>query len=424
MSQQIGYGAKLPKMISVLLITLVTVAGCSSVDNMPAQYEKDRAPQTASLPPVTAPDVQPGLQPIGFQNLPGWYQDRQGDALIAFQKSCQKFASLPPQKKIEALGIEATMGQWQGVCQVASGLSVDNHDQARLFFEQNFQAYQLLPGQGTLASGPKNGLFTGYYVPELQGCLTPRTDCQVPIYQKPTDLISVDLGLFRKNLKGKRVAGRVANGKLIPYADRGEIDQGSLEQQGLELLYLKDKTEAFFLHIQGSGRVVLEDGQRILIGYAAQNGHEYTSIGRELVKRGEMDLSQASMQSIQQWIKTHPQQADALLAVNKSYVFFRPLTTAGAVGSQGVELTPGRSMAVDRRYVEMGFPVWIDLEDATEPNGKLQRLMVAQDTGGAIKGVVRGDFFWGYGPEAGARAGRMKSKGQSIVLIPRSMSVQ
>ncbi len=408
-----------------IVISGLILVGCSTPETIPDQFEKEvqNTPQIASLPPETLQSQAPQIYPVAFENLPGWQIDRHGDALIAFQKSCQRFATLPGTKKVEALSFTAQMSDWQDVCQQAASLSVLDHQQARHFFEQNFKPYKLFPGAGVKKSGPEHGLFTGYYVPELSGCLRAKPGCQVPVYQKPQDLVSVDLGQFRQELKGKRIAGKVQAGKLTPYADRGAIESGVLSQKGLELLYLKDRTEAFFLHIQGSGRVVLEDGQRVQIGYAAQNGHEYKSIGRELVKRGEMTLSQASMQSIKQWIEAHPQKADDIFAVNKSYVFFRPLTTQGVVGAQGVELTPGRSMAVDRRYIDMGFPVWIDLKDQAEPNGKLQRLMIAQDTGGAIKGVVRGDFFWGYGPEAGARAGKMKSQGASYILVPHHMSV-
>jgi membrane-bound lytic murein transglycosylase A len=230
---------------------------------------------------------------------------------------------------------------------------------------------------------------------------------------------SRDLGRFDEALAGKRIVGRVEDGRFAPYPDRGAIEDGLLAGRDLELLWIDDPVDVFLLQVQGSGRVVLPDGEVVRVGFAAHNGRPYRSIGRVLIERGELQPHAASWEGIRGWIEANPDEAAALFAENPRFVFFRLLDGEdGPIGAQGVALTAERSLAVDRRYIPLGAPLWLD---ATMPGGDqtpLRRLMVAQDAGGAINGPVRGDFFWGYGDAALAMAGKMKSRGRYFLLLP------
>jgi membrane-bound lytic murein transglycosylase A len=240
--------------------------------------------------------------------------------------------------------------------------------------------------------------------------------------------VTVDLGLFRDEWKGRRIAGRVADRALLPYPDRTEIRNGALRGRGLELAWVDDPIDAFFLEIQGSGRIELAEGGVLRVGYAAQNGQPYFAIGRDLVERGALKKEEVSLQSIRAWLLAHPREAPQVLGRNRSYVFFAELKGEGPLGAEGVPLTPGRSLAVDLQYLPLGVPVWLDGK-APAPTEKaparpLRRLLVAQDTGGAITGPVRGDVFWGHDEAAAAIAGRMKHPGRIWLLLPRSAAAR
>jgi membrane-bound lytic murein transglycosylase A len=336
------------------------------------------------------------LTPATFADLPGWKEDDPSAALSAFRRSCRRMKS--------------------PVCEAAARTT-----SPRAFFESNFQPFAVSEG------GDPEGLFTGYYEPLLQGSRKRSERYRVPLYVRPPELVMVDLGDFREELKGQRIAGRVEEGDLVPYPDRKAIEEGALSGRELELVWVDDPVDAFFLQIQGSGRVRLDDGSddgsEIRVGYAAQNGHPYFAIGKDLVERGAMPKEQVSMQSIRRWLEQNPDLADDVMARNASYVFFEELKGEGPLGAQGVALTPGRSLAVDLKPWTLGAPVWLDASApsprAGEPDRPLRRLMIAQDTGGAIRGVVRGDVFWGHGEEAAEIAGRMKHLGRMWVLLPR-----
>ena len=280
-----------------------------------------------------------------------------------------------------------------------------------------------------VAAGSGAGLFTGYYEPQLRGSRTRRGPYQTPLYGVPGDLVNVDLGLFRENLKGQRIVGKVTDGRLIPYPPRAEIESVGLGQ-AVPILFVDDPIDAFFLQIQGSGRILLEDGTVVRGVYAAQNGRPYTAIGAVLVRRGELSLEEVSMQSIRAWLVAHPAEAQEIMNANASYVFFaeQPIgdPSLGAAGAQGVPLTPEASLAVDPTVHALGVPVWLETTapdpDATKPNRIFHRLLVMQDTGGAIRGPVRGDVYWGYTADAGSIAGRMRSEGRMTVLLPRSVA--
>ena len=292
---------------------------------------------------------------------------------------------------------------------------------ARAFFEQWFEPYQ-----ATQEDGNPDGMITGYYEPLLKGDRVRTERARYPLYAVPDDLITVDLASIYPELKSLRLRGRLVGNKVVPYLSRREIEQSAGNGnafKGKPLAWAEDPVDLFFLQIQGSGRIELPDGSHMWVGYADQNGYPYLSIGRLLVERGELRLDQASMQGIKDWGAKHPDKLPDLLASNPSFVFFRelPADLPGPLGALGVPLTEGRSIAVDPRFIPLGAPVFLA---TTQPNSAepLNRLVMAQDSGGAIKGGVRADFFWGFGDAAGELAGRMKQRGRMWVLLPKTLS--
>jgi membrane-bound lytic murein transglycosylase A len=367
------------------------------------------------VPAVQAPPPPDRLllAPVAFAALPGWRDDRHAEALASFRRSCPVLLALPPEQPIDPDRVGGPAAPWQAACRAADAVPAGDDRAARDFFEQAFLAFAATNGEEA------EGLFTGYYEPDLKGARQRAPGYEVPLYRRPPDLIGVDLGRFRPAWRGQRIGGRVEAGALVPYASRAEIAAGALAGRGLELLFLADPVDAFFLQIQGSGRVVLPDGGIVRVGYDGQNGHPYVAIGRLLVERGVMAREEVSLESLRQWLRAHPEDGRHLMNENPSYVFFRELTGEGPIGTQGVVLTAGRSLAVDRQFVPLGVPVWLDAEDNSEPAGRLRRLLVAQDTGGAIAGPVRGDVFWGQGEAAERHAGGMRARGRWWLLLPR-----
>ncbi len=362
---------------------------------------------------VPAPELQ--FQPATFSSLEGWEGGSQAGALQALRRSCARFAKRPAERTVGPDGIAGTIADWAPVCAAARHVPAQDGE-ARAFFEKHFRPFAAIANSGA------NGLFTGYYEPELNGSRTPSAAMSVPVYLRPPELVLVDLGQFRDALKGERIAGRVEEGRLRPFADRAAIDAGALAGRSLEVAWVDDPVALFFLHIQGSGRIALDDGSTLRIGYDGHNGHVYVAIGRVLVKEGALSREEVSLQSIRAWLRANPDRAAEVMAANPSYIFFRELSGPGPVGAMGVALTPGHSLAIDRRFMPLGAPVWLDAEDPIDPTQRLRRLMVAQDTGGAIRGPVRGDVFWGPGVEAEERAGKMKSRGRYWLLLPSAVA--
>jgi membrane-bound lytic murein transglycosylase A len=292
-----------------------------------------------------------------------------------------------------------------------------------------FLEVSLAPWRITSSDGSDTGRVTGYYEPLIAGSLTRAAPYTTPIYAPPDDLLTVDLASLYPELTGKRVRGRLDGRRVVPYWTRADIDAGRADTRGRALAWVADPVDAFFLQIQGSGRIRLDDGTMLRVGYADQNGQPYRSIARVLIDRGEMTADQASMQSIRAWGRAHADELPALLEANPSYVFFRLVPPPapgsldamidGPIGSLGVPLLAGRTVAVDRRSIPLGTPVWLATTDplSGEP---LRRLVLAQDTGGAISGPLRIDLFWGFGDEAGAHAGAMREDGALWLLWPKS----
>jgi membrane-bound lytic murein transglycosylase A len=355
------------------------------------------APQP--VPPLaeTAPVVV--LKPTDWGSLTGWVEDDIRPAWEAFLRSCAVLKNKP---------------LWQETCIQAESVQAHDGVALRQFIESRFVPHQVLNSDG---SG--EGLITGYYEPLLKGSRKQSKRFRYPVYTTPDELLVIDLGEMYPELKNMRLRGRLQGRKVVPYYSRAEIESSPASMKGKELLWVDDEVDLFFLQIQGSGRVELENGEIVRVGYSDQNGHPYKSVGRLLVERGELALEKASMQGIKAWGQKNPRKLPELLQQNSSFVFFRelPANVAGPLGSLGVPLTAGRSLAIDPRVVPQGAPVFLA---TTWPNTdkRLHRLMVAQDTGGAIKGNVRADFFWGFGPEAANQAGKMRQTGKMWVLMP------
>jgi len=372
------------------------VAGCKPCPTCPA------CPPPAPVQPPPIAPFSRTLQPANWSDLPGWSDDDLAAAWPAFMASCRGVAGKPHGPS------------WKRVCDLARTADGKPGHDPRRFFESQLKPYAILG-----ADGNPSGLVTGYYEPLLRGSRTRANGFEQPVRGVPDDLLTIDLSAVFPELKDKRVRGRLVGNKVVPYWSRGEIAARGDKLPAPTLLYVDDAVELFFLQVQGSGRVKLADGTMTRLNYADQNGYPYQSIGRTLVDRGEMKLEEASMQGIQAWARANPGRLDELLNSNPSYVFFReaPNSKDGPVGALGVPLTNERSIAIDPRSVPLGAPVFLA---TTRPNsGKpLNRLMLAQDTGSAIKGAVRADFFWGFGKEAGEQAGRMKQAGRMWLLLP------
>ena len=304
---------------------------------------------------------------------------------------------------------------WQETCSIAASLQQTDNTNLRKFFETYLVPYQVIDDQGR-----DEGLITGYYEPLLQGSRTPSEHFRYPLYTAPDELLIIDLGDIYPELKDLRLRGRIDGRRVVPYYNRADIMNNPEKLTGNELVWVDDEVELFFLQIQGSGRIMLDDGEILKIGYAEHNGYPYKSIGKLLVQQGELPLEKASMQGIKLWGQQNPDKLNALLQQNPRYVFFRelPADLSGPIGAMGIPLTAGRSIAVDPRSIPQGVPVFLT---TTWPNTNkpLNRLMIAQDVGGAIKGGIRADFFWGFGQEAGNQAGKMKQSAKMWILMPQ-----
>jgi len=392
------------KRISLLASIATVVLVTTSCGTTPSQQETK--PVVVVPPPSPIKSSEPTkevLKPATFADLPGWAKDDLRQAWPAFLASCEVLI-----KKAD----------WKEPCTVARDVDVHSEKAVRLFFESFLVPHQVVNSDGTY-----DGLVTGYYEPVLRGARKRAGPYQTPLYRAPDDLLTVDLKNLYPELNGMRLKGRVVGNKVVPYASRGELAQSNA-LAGKELVWVDDPIEAFFLQVQGSGRVQLADAKEtIRLAYADQNGHPYKSIGRYLVDKGEMTLEQASAQNIKAWAAAHPGRQQELLNANPSYIFFKEERLSdpgkGPKGALGVPLTPLRSMAVDPQYIPLGAPVYL----ATTYPGKdapLQRLVMAQDTGSAIKSAVRGDLFWGFGADVASKAGSMKQRGTMWVLLPKS----
>ena len=394
--------------LSAVALMLIAV-GCAPVP-------KPTPPTAVTIKPVPKKPTKITLKSWTFTALPGWADDQHANALSAFQKSCVKLMTLPGDRDVASNGSApgGKVVQWRQPCEAAKALGAGTDALAKHFFETWFVPYEVSN------LGEPEGLFTGYYEPELNGSWTQGGAYQTPLYARPVDLVSVSLGAFDDELGGNTIWGRVDGGKLRPYAVRATIENGAVG--GLRpLLWVDDPVDAFFVHVQGSGRIKMPDGSIVRVGFAGKNGRPYKSIGRVLIDSGEIPADRLTMDAIRKWVHARPVKGPELLRKNPSFVFFRLLEGDGPLGAQGVALTAERSLAVDRRFMPLGAPVWLMTHRSLDAKTPYRRLMIAQDTGGAIKGVVRGDIFYGAGERATKQAGNMKRPGRYFLLLPLSV---
>jgi membrane-bound lytic murein transglycosylase A len=388
-------------------LVLLLVTGCSQLPVEPVRPAAScpmpqACPACPACPAVDVPKAaEKPLQATEWAEIPGWPDDDPATVLAAFVASC-------PSLERQA--------HWKPVCNSARGVGDKSAAALRVWFEAQFRPWALVNPDGT-----RNGLITGYYEPVLKGSRVASRAYAHPVFGPPEDMIVVELAELYPELKHMRLRGRLEGRKLVPYYSRAEWSPQESKRSPEALLWIDDPIDLFFMQIQGSGQVQLTDGTRVRLNYADQNGHPYRSIGRWLIERGELKAEQASMQGIRSWAKANPKRLAELLNANPSLVFFRelPVEGSGPQGAMGLALTPERSLAIDPRHVPLGAPIWLA---TTRPNSEqaLTRLMLGQDTGGAIRGVVRADFYWGSGVEAGNQAGKMRQQGRMWVLLPRA----
>ncbi len=413
-----------------ILVTLLLALGasCAGPETKPPEIAKVApAPQAAPsaakpAPPACPPAPKPQcpapqstpaplaeyrgkLDRADWAELPDWGRESLRPSLDAFARSCDVLA-----------GRDA----WKAACDAALALPASASDaQLAQYFRTWFDPYRVVNADDTTT-----GMVTGYYEPLLHGSRNRTRRYRYPIYAPPPDLLTIDLSSVYPELKHRRLRGRLEGNRVVPYYSRGDIDSDPRLLKGMEIAWVDNEIDDFFLHIQGSGQIQLPDGRRIRVGYADQNGQPFRSLGALLIRDGEIPPERASMQGIKEWAKRHKRKIKQYLDANPSYVFFRelPSTLPGPIGALGVPLTPERSIAIDPRVIPLGAPVYLATTwpDSDEP---LERLMVAQDTGGAINGAVRADFFWGFGDSAGALAGRMRQSGRMWVLLPKGYSL-
>jgi len=374
----------------VALACSILLAGCATT------------PSTCPPPPPPAPHTV--YQPVSWSDLTGWNRDQMRDAWPAFVESCT------------AAGHRE---RWQAVCAAARNADPATSEQVRAFFERYFEPFAIVKQVGSQADPV--GLVTGYFEPLLYGTRMPSQHFDTPLYAPPPDLLTVDLGSEYPELRGKRVRARLEGRRVVPYYSRADLARDPALKDDA-IVWVDDALSAFFLEVQGSGRVRLPTGETIRLHYADQNGYPYRSIGQYLVDHGELKRGEATVPAIRQWALAHPDRVQELLDADPSVVFFReePLgdPALGPKGALGVPLTPGRSVAVDRSAIPLGAPVFLA---TTFPDSdvELNKLVFAQDTGGAIHGSVRADYFWGIGEQAATQAGEMRQPGRMWLIWPK-----
>jgi membrane-bound lytic murein transglycosylase A len=371
---------------------------------------------------ATSPSVRDRLTlaRVAFAELPGWSDDRHAEALPAVLASCARLDELADDAPLGVDGNGGRARHWRALCRGARRVPAGDDAAAKALFERELRPYAASGRDG------RDGKMTGYYVQALRGSRRRHGRYQVPIYGRPSDLVVVDLAAFLPDARGRRIWGRydAAKGAVVRFPTRAEIRRGALRGQGLEILWVDDRVDALFAQIQGSGKVALDDGTEQWIEFAGKNGRAYRGVGKILRERGEPPGT-GTMQGIRAYFAAHPEQFDEIADQNESFVFFGLSRKPGAIGSQGVVLTPRRSMAVDRAFIAASTPIWVETR-APDLTGKVRpwrQLLVAQDTGEGIRGAVRGDIYWGHDAEATEIAGHMGGKGRYWLLLPRRLPV-
>src|SRR5215813_15370012 len=386
----------------------------------PAPAAAKPAERTLPYPQLELPFEISGSQyfPRTWSDIPGWKDDDQLAAYQTFRASCKPIAA-QHDAPADSRALGATLRE---PCRAARATEISDGAVARKFFEDHFVPLEIM------RLGQDAGFVTGYYEPIIEGSRTANEVYNVPLYRRPSNLFMRGYSQASPELPNKgQVFRKIGRRKLVPYYDRAEIEDGVLEDRGIEIVWLKDQTDLLFAQIQGSARVVLEDGTTVRINYDSYNGYPFTALGRILVERGILTKEEVSMQKIREWMEANREGAKELRRQNRSYVFFREVKLADneeAIGGQGIPLTPGRSIAVDKSLHVYGTPFFISGElpiETERSKTPFRRLMIAQDTGSAIVGPARADLYFGAGPDAGKIAGRLKSNMRFVMLMPKSL---
>lgn len=396
------------------LLLAVLFASCH-----PAEAHDCVCPGEAAVVPPAHDRLK--LTKARWKHLPGWADDKHAEAVPAFLASCAKLAELADDAPVGHDGHGGTAKQWRRACDKAARLPAGDHAAARSFFEAEFTPYQAAGKAGTV------GKLTGYFVQELHASRKKGGKYTVPILARPPDLVMVDLSQFVRDAHGRRIWGRHdARGNLAPYYTRAEIRKGALARHKLEIMYADDPVDVLFAHIQGSAKAIMDDGTTVSLEFAGKNGRQYRGVGGVLKARGALvPPYNGTMPGIRTWFADHPTKFDEIADLNTSYVFFKESKSPGAVGSQGVILTPRRSLAIDRAFIAHSTPIWVDGRAPTpgKPGASpWRRLLIAQDTGGGILGAVRGDIYWGDDKAAEEIAGRMGGPGRYWLLLPKGVT--
>ncbi len=363
---------------------------------------------------------KPIFKEVTFEQLPGWQTGDFKKSFQTFQISCRIFTKQNPEHKAGTKKIDLQIKDWLPACHQALKINPATDLEAKSFFEKWF-----VPVEFNVNNQPVQGMFTGYYMPVLKGSHTETPEFNIPIYQMPSNLVTVHLGHFLPQYKNTKLVGRVDKARVMPFYTREEINKGAIKDTAEVLAWIHSPVDRVILEIQGSGVIEFNDGKKMYIGYDGQTGLTYTSIASVLIKKRILTKDNASMHNIKKYLEAHPQQMVEVLNQNKSFVFFQKLPNNAAYGSQNVPLTPGFTLAVDRKWIPMGMPLWLSTVQPDHINLNhsipMNRLMIAQDVGGAIRGKVRGDVFWGEGDEATHIASHMKNKGHYWLLIPNQV---
>lgn len=403
-------------MREVLIAGLVgaLLGGCA-----PAHAHDCVCPQDAAAPPAAHDQLR--LTRVTWKSLPGWADDKHGEAIPAFLASCAKLAELPDDAPVGHDGHGGKAKQWRRACDRAAKLSAGDHEAARAFFEAEFTPYQAAGRKGPI------GKLTGYFVQEIRASRKKGGKYTVPILARPPDLVMIDLSKFIGDAHGRRIWGRHDDlGKIVPYYTRAEIRNGALAQHKLEIMYADNPIDVLFAQIEGSAKAIMDDGTTVWLQFDGKNGRPYRGVGAVLEEKGALAPPYSgTMQGLRKWFTDHPKRFDEIVDHNASYVFFKESATPGAVGSQGVILTPRRSLAIDRAFIAHSTPIWVDTK-APSPNrpgtSPWRRLMIAQDTGGGILGAVRGDIYWGDDAIAADLGGRTGGEGRYWLLLPKGVT--
>jgi membrane-bound lytic murein transglycosylase A len=380
----------------------------------------DEASAPGTIEGSTTPRDTLALTKVTFSDLPGWTDDKLAEAVPSFLRSCDKLRALADDAPVGSDGHGGTAQHWRKACAAAARVSLGDNAAARAMFEAQFVPYM---AAGT--AGPV-GKLTGYYVAELHASKTRHGRFQTPVLGRPDDLVMVDLSDFVRDAHGRRIWGRKHHGELVPYYTRAEIRKGALAGRGLELMYVDDPVDLLFAQIEGSARATLDDGTSVWLEFAGKNGRAYKGVGGVLRGGGFLAPGEGTMQGIRAWFRAHPNRFDEIADQDAAYVFFMVSKQPGAVGSQRTILIAQRSMAVDRAFIAMSTPIWVET-DAPVPGRKgvtamWHHLLIAQDTGAGIMGAVRGDIYWGDDAEAAELGGRMGGPGRYWLLLPHGVT--